>query len=187
MKLPNGFGYAIRYDLVVKDYARYLDIDRPRKLHKKKPFTVRQRNRLWRGVDDVPEARHVLMLIYSGCRVGEYRHIRKTDVKLRRRVIVIRHSKTDAGAGRLIPIPRKLMPWYEEAMQTPGLYICGRADGSRHSYTTLSAALSLTLSCTTSACRIRRMSAATRLPVCLTLPTSTAPSSSSSSDTASKV
>ena len=26
------------------------------KLHKKKPFTVRQRNRLWRGVDDVPEA-----------------------------------------------------------------------------------------------------------------------------------
>lgn len=59
------------------------------------------------------------MLIYSGCRVGEYRHIRKTDVKLRRRIIVIRHSKTDAGAGRLVPIPRKLLPWYEEAMQTP--------------------------------------------------------------------
>ena len=119
--LEQLYKYALRYDLVVKDYARYLDIDRPKKLHKKKPFTVRQRNRLWRGVDDVPEARHVLMLIYAGCRIGEYRHIRKTDIKLRRRVIVIRHSKTDAGAGRLIPIPRKLMPWYEEAMQTPGL------------------------------------------------------------------
>ena len=64
--LEQLYKYAIRYDLVVKDYARYLDIDRPRKLHKKKPFTVRQRNRLWRGVDDVPEARHVLMLIILG-------------------------------------------------------------------------------------------------------------------------
>lgn len=132
--LEQLYKYALRYDIVVKDYARYLDIDRPKKLHKKKPFTLRQRNKLWRGVSEIPETRHVLMLIYSGCRVGEYRHIRKTDVKLRRRIIVIRHSKTDAGAGRLVPIPKRLIPWYENAMQTPGLYICGRADGSRHSY-----------------------------------------------------
>lgn len=132
--LEQLYKYAARYDLVTRDYARYLDIDRPRVKHKKKPFTVHQRNRLWRGVDDLPEVRHVLMLIYSGCRVGEYRHIRKSDVKLRRRVIVIRHSKTDAGRGRLVPIPKKLVPWYEEAMQGAGEYICTRQDGTRHSY-----------------------------------------------------
>ena len=132
--LEQLYKYAARYDLVTRDYARYLDIDRPRVKRKKKPFTVRQRNKLWRGVSEMPEVRHVLMLIYSGCRVGEYRHIRKTDVKLRRRVIVIRHSKTEAGCGRLVPIPKKLMPWYEEAMQGAGEYICTRQDGTRHSY-----------------------------------------------------
>lgn len=132
--LEQLYKYALRYDLVVKDYARYLDIDRPKKLYKKKPFTVRQRNRLWRGIDEMPEVRHVLMLIFTGCRVGEYRHIRKTDVKLRRRVIVIRHSKTEAGRGRLVPIPRRLIPWYEDALQGDGDYICTRRDGTRHSY-----------------------------------------------------
>ena len=133
--LEQLYKYAARYDLVTRDYARYLDIDKLRPKSQKKPFTVRQRNRLWRGVDEMPwEVRNVLMLMYTGCRVGEYRHIKKSDVKLRRRYIVIRHSKTDAGAGRYVPIPRKLLPWYEEAMKTPGEYICSRADGSRHSY-----------------------------------------------------
>jgi integrase len=74
------------------------------------------------------------MMMYTGCRIGEYRHIKKSDVKLRRRVLTIRHSKTDAGAGRLIPIPKKLLPWYEDAMLAPGDYICFRTDGRRHSY-----------------------------------------------------
>ena len=32
--LEQLYKYALRYDLVVKDYARYLDIDRPKKLHR---------------------------------------------------------------------------------------------------------------------------------------------------------
>ena len=133
--LEQLYKYAARYDLVTRDYARYLDIDKLKKKHPKKPFTVRQRNKLWRGVDEMPhEIKHVLMMMYTGCRVGEYRHIRKSDVKLRRRVLTIRHSKTDAGAGRMIPIPKKLLPWYEEALQSDGDYICSRQDGSRHSY-----------------------------------------------------
>lgn len=131
--LEQLYKYALRYDIVTRDYARYLDIDRPKPKYKKKPFTVRQRNKLWRSSDSW-DVRFVLMLIMTGCRVGEFRHIKKSDVKLRRRVIVIRHSKTDAGRGRLVPIPKKLMPWYEQAMTRSGDYICGREDGARHSY-----------------------------------------------------
>lgn len=131
--LEQLYKYALRYDLVVKDYARYLDIDKPKKLHQKKPFTIRQRNKLWRASDDW-RVRFVLMLMMTGCRIGEFRHIRKTDVKLRRRILIIRHSKTEAGKNRIIPIPRKILPWYEEALQSDGLYLCGREDGSRHSY-----------------------------------------------------
>lgn len=133
--LEQLYKYAAKYDLVTRDYARYLDIDKPKKLFIKKPFTVRQRNKLWRNIDDMPyEIKHVLMLLYSGCRVGEYRHIKKSDVKIRRRVFVVRHSKTDAGCGRYVPIPKKLLPWYEEALSSPGEYICSRMDGTRHSY-----------------------------------------------------
>lgn len=133
--LEQLYKYGIKYDIVTRDYARYIDIDKPKHTHIKKPFTVRQRNKLWRGIDDMPwEVRNVLMLMYTGCRIGEYRHIRKTDVKLRRRYIIIRHSKTDAGAGRFVPIPKKLLPWYEDAMKRPGDYICSRSDGARHSY-----------------------------------------------------
>jgi len=80
------YSYAIRYDLVSRDYSRYVTVDRPRKVHDKKPFTVRQRNRLWRGLDDMPQVRIVLMLLYTGCRIGEFLHVRQSDVSLRRRV-----------------------------------------------------------------------------------------------------
>jgi integrase len=133
--LEQLYKYAAKYDLITRDYARYLDIDKPKKIHIKKPFTVRQINKLWRNINDMPyEIKHVLMLLYSGCRISEYRHIRKSDVKLNRRFFVIRHSKTEAGSGRYIPIPKKLIPWYEECIKSEGDYICSRSDGSHHSY-----------------------------------------------------
>ena len=72
--------------------------------------------------------------MYSGCRIGEFRHVRKSDVKLKRRLFVVRHSKTDAGRNRYIPIPKKLIPWYETLMQSDGVYLCQRTNGHRHSY-----------------------------------------------------
>ena len=98
------YAYAVSHDLCVRDYSRYVEIDRPKKRHRKQPFTVRQRNRLWRGVDEMPEARLVLMLIYSGCRIGEFLRIKRADVNLRTRFIRITASKTESGK-RLVPSP----------------------------------------------------------------------------------
>jgi len=122
--LEQLYKYGAKYDLITRDYARYLDIDKPKKVYIKKPFTVRQRNRLWRNINDMPyEIKIVLMLMYSGCRIGEFRHVRKSDVKLRRRLFVVRHSKTVAGENRYIPIPKKLVPWYEALMESDGIYL----------------------------------------------------------------
>ncbi len=129
------YKYAAKYDLVTRDYARYVEIDRLKRRYIKRPFTVRQRNKLWRNLNDLPhEIQHVLMLLYTGCRVGEYIRIRKTDVKLRRRFFKVTASKTEAGRNRLVPIPRKLVPYWEEAINAKGDYICCRADGSPHTY-----------------------------------------------------
>ena len=131
--LTQLYKYAARYDITAHDYARYLDIDKLKPKFKKQPFTVRQRNKLWRGVDDYPDARIVIMLMFTGCRIGEFIKIKKSDVKLRRRVLKITESKTDAGRNRLIPIPKKLLPWYEEYMSQSGEYLIGH-DGKPYSY-----------------------------------------------------
>lgn len=128
------YKYAAKYDLVTRDYARYVEIDRLVRKFKKRPFTVRQRNKLWRNIDTMPfEIKHVLMLMYTGTRVGEYINIKKSDVKLRRRFFKITRSKTQAGL-RIVPIPKKLLPYWQESMETSSDYICCRVDGSKHTY-----------------------------------------------------
>lgn len=48
------YKYAIKYDIVATDYARYVELKPHIRKYKKKPFTVRQRNKLWRAVDTLP-------------------------------------------------------------------------------------------------------------------------------------
>lgn len=128
------YKYAAKYDLVTRDYARYVEIDRLMRKYQKRPFTVRQRNKLWRSIDAMPyEIKHILMMIYAGVRIGEYINIKKTDVKLRRRIFRISKSKTQAGL-RIVPIPKRLLPYWQEAMEAPSDYICCRSDGSKHTY-----------------------------------------------------
>lgn len=96
--------------------------------------SVRQRDRLRWEFDTMPdEIRHVLILIYSGCRTSEYINIRKSDIKLRRRVFRVTASKTEAGRNCLVPIPHKLPPYWE-ALHRPGDFLCRRAGGSQHTY-----------------------------------------------------
>ena len=128
------YAYAVSHDLCVRDYSRYVEIDRPKKQHRKQPFTVRQRNRLWRGVDEMPEARLVLMLIYSGCRIGEFLRIKRADIDLRTRFIRITASKTESGK-RLVPIPKRLVPWYADLLnEHKGDYLLCRDDGQPYTY-----------------------------------------------------
>lgn len=49
--LEQLYDYAIRYDIVTTDYASRLSIDPHIPVHKKKPFTVRERNRLWANLE----------------------------------------------------------------------------------------------------------------------------------------
>lgn len=65
------YKYAIKYDIVTTDYARYVELKPHIRKYKKKPFTVRQRNKLWRAVDTIPAVQDVLILIYTGLRIGE--------------------------------------------------------------------------------------------------------------------
>lgn len=105
------FQYAIKRDLVSTDFSRLVEIKKHVVVYKKRPFTVREINRLWKHADR-SDVQSVLVLIYTGLRVGELLALRPTEIKIRQRYLVIKHSKTAAGI-RSVPIARKILPFLE--------------------------------------------------------------------------
>lgn len=103
------YQFAIKREMATTDYSRYVEIDRHHVVYKKRPFTIREINRLWKQADD-EDAQDVLILIYTGLRIGEYLALRPQDIKIRERYMDIRHSKTQAGV-RKIPISRRILPF----------------------------------------------------------------------------
>ena len=103
------YQFAIKCEMATTDYSRYVEIDRNRVVYKKRPFTAREINRLWKQADD-DAVQDVLILIYTGLRIGEYLALRPQDIKIRERYIDIRHSKTQAGV-RKVPISQRLLPF----------------------------------------------------------------------------
>lgn len=53
----------------------------------------------------------VLMLIYTGVRIGELLELKKEDVHLEERWFYVRKSKTEAGV-REVPITEKIVPFF---------------------------------------------------------------------------
>ncbi len=126
------YGYAAKYDLVTRDYAQYIEIDRYKRKYKKTPFSVRQVNKLWRNIDEVPGIRDVLIMLYTGVRIGEYINLQTADVKMRRHYFIVRVSKTEADRNRPVPISHKIDAFIADKLS--GDYLCSRPDGKQHSY-----------------------------------------------------
>lgn len=123
--MHNVYRYAIKYQIVTTDYSQYIDIGKPSRLTHKEPFTTRQLNRVKAIADDSAHplsfwAKCVVMLCYCGTRPSEFLHVSKHDVKLHQRYFIVRHSKTVAGQNRLVPVSKKVIPYYEYFMSLPG-------------------------------------------------------------------
>ena len=64
----------------------------------------------------------MLILLYTGMRVGEMLHLQKSDVNLRQGYIRITRSKTVSGI-RTIPIHHRIAPLVANRMQSSGDYL----------------------------------------------------------------
>ncbi len=109
------FNHAMKYDLVLKNYASFVDIGRykdknPNKMERDK-FSHEQVNSLWKAVeckyDWIP-----LMLIYSGVRISELLNLEKVNVHLDEQYFFVKASKTENGI-RKVPIHDKTLPFFE--------------------------------------------------------------------------
>jgi len=112
------YDYAVKHEFLKqdkRDMIRYIDISKagnPNALNRT-PFNKKEINTVWKWKDTSPYIRVILILIYSGVRIGELLNLKKENINLEERWIDITVSKTDAGV-RKVPIADKIYPFIEE-------------------------------------------------------------------------
>lgn len=108
------FDYAVAYDIVQKNYAKGLEITE--KVEKTGAiFTEEEIKVLWEHRDD-QMAQYVLILIYTGLRIGELLAMRGDTIYLDKGYMV-GGSKTEAGKDRVIPLHNKIIPLVEQNLE----------------------------------------------------------------------
>jgi integrase len=96
------------------NYAPMLQLDRHIPVHNKVPFSEMEIRRLWHYYNRYSGVDIVLILIYTGLRVGEFLRVEmKRDVFLEDRYFIVRESKTEAGRNRMVPIHRDILSFFK--------------------------------------------------------------------------
>ena len=98
------FKYAMELDIIQKDYSRYVKIGKHKVIKPKTIFTDREIDLLWVNLQNFKYADTILIMIYTGMRIGELLSLMKQDVNLIDQTITVKESKTEAGRNRVVPI-----------------------------------------------------------------------------------
>ena len=107
------YQYAEKYEIITPDKNRikYLEIHagNPNK-HDKTIFTETEIKNVWSSESSIKD--YVLILLYTGCRIGELLNLDPSDVDIENHCFYIRKAKTAAGI-RTVPISDKIYPIFE--------------------------------------------------------------------------
>ena len=115
------FNYAIIQDYPITNYASHLNLGPNIPMIKRRVFTRQQINKLW-AIDN-SYSQMILMLLYTGLRIGELPNLRRQDINRRSLYLIVRHAKTKAGEGRIIPIHHRIMPLIEQLYNDTDNYL----------------------------------------------------------------
>lgn len=124
--------YALETEVITKAYAPLLRIGKHHYVRPHKVISRQKINRLWSMADQLG-VDTVLILLYTGMRVGEMLSLEKSDVSLRQRFIRITNSKTVSGI-RIIPIHPRILPLIIARMDSPGTTLLSDTNGNPYDY-----------------------------------------------------
>ena len=133
------YDYAVIHEIVNPDkreMVRYVNISKPGNPNafERKPFTKKAIKHLWEAETSNPYISVVLMLIYTGVRIGEMLNLQKKDVHLDKRWFYVKSSKTESGI-REVPIAEKLVLFFEYWMTKDDCeYLISTPDGKPFQY-----------------------------------------------------
>lgn len=121
--LNQVYAYAIANDIIGKDYAKFVDIGKPDEAKTiRKPFTEKEIKILWESIDKLSNIDTILIMIYSGWRIGELLTLKNCDINLNEKTMT-GGIKTDAGKNRLVPIHEKIFPIIEKRYNAEKEYL----------------------------------------------------------------
>lgn len=114
--------YAMQNDIINKNYAKYIEINRKKSkemIHK--PFTEKEIELLM-DHDSIPYVDTILIMIYTGLRIGELLMLKTKDVNLQN-MTIRGGSKTSAGIDRLIPVHAKIRKYVAQRYNVGSEYL----------------------------------------------------------------
>lgn len=114
--LHQMYKYALKYEIVDKDYSAFLYLPKEEDDEAGVPFSEKDLTILWKNQDD-PVVEMILIMCYSGFRIKAYTDM-KIDLENR---CFIGGVKTKAGKERTVPIHSSIYS-----------LVANRADGSRN-------------------------------------------------------
>lgn len=110
------YKWAMKYDLCAKDYSKYVDIvkykNRNPNRTNRSPFSKNHIDILWTLTDN-RYYQIILMMIYTGVRIGEMLELKKENINLDEQWFDVVVSKTENGIRR-VPIADAILPFFKE-------------------------------------------------------------------------
>ncbi len=104
------FTYAMKNDIVEKNYSQYVDVGKREGKINRKPFTLQEIQKIFDNVNAIDYMDTILIMIYTGLRVGELLDLKIKNIHLDERYM-IGGFKKEAGTDRIIPINKKIEPY----------------------------------------------------------------------------
>lgn len=122
---------AFIVDCITKKRSEFLTIKKSRVKSPRLPFSDREIYHLLEHRDN-PDVQLALVLVYTGMRGCELRNLKKSDVNLQEKYLIIRDSKTNAGRNRIIPIHPIILPFLASRIEESPVEhlftgVCGRS------------------------------------------------------------
>lgn len=102
--------YAMQNDIIDKNYAEFIKLPKAKK-KTREVFTRSELDLLWQHSDDT-RVQQILIMCYTGFRIGEICTLLRSNVHLKERYI-IGGEKTEAGIDRYVPIQNDIFPFVE--------------------------------------------------------------------------
>lgn len=116
--LKSLFDYALKYEIVDKDYSKFIELVKRERAIKRAIFTEIERESIFQSNNKICKA--VLVLIYTGLRINEFLSLKREDIE--NNFIFVNASKTYAGI-RNIPIHPKIKNIINEFLEDNGEYL----------------------------------------------------------------
>lgn len=127
------FKYAMENDIISKDYSDYVDVGKNKDESTRKPFTSDEIKRLFDVESNIEFVDTILIMIFTGFRIGELLLIKSSNVDIDNRTIQ-GGIKTDAGKDRIVPINNKIFDMVSKRKAEGNEYLIVNAKGEKMKY-----------------------------------------------------